>query len=258
MDKYILLQALGLKPTKSKYYASPIESCGINTCTHFNKMDDNFIQHLTNNTNNIKCIAHGHKHFCCPIPLLYSDTSTTETDTSTTQEKQRINVISCDTSNGNRIYPELIPEANFKLENVPLAIIYKDSAGITSINEDGHLTTTDEIKKAIYGVYKINKDTKDYIGMINVFNFGKTFPSLLKETDGQIKRVQYPDGFFQLNGHGNNASTMYIPSTFEPPKDYITEGGKRKTRRHKITKNKNKRNKKGKTLRNKRRTIRKR
>ena len=248
MDEYILLQALGLKPTTAKYYASPIESCGINSCTHFNKMDDNFIKHLR--SSGITCIAHGHKPFCCPVPLLYSDTTKAD-------PKETINVISCDTSNGNRRYPDGINKDNFNLENVPLAIIYKDRAGITSINENGVLTQPGEvIKSAIGGVYTIKTDnTKDYKGMIDVFNFGDNFPSLLEEDRyKKIKGVKYGDlGNFMF-------TEGYTPADFVPHNDSRSAaGGKRKTRRHKITKNKNKRNnKKGKTLRNKKRTIRKR
>jgi hypothetical protein len=250
---YFLLQALGLKthPTKLNPFASPIESCGVNSCTHFTVPTPKFKELLTQA--HIKGCIHGHKPFCGTVPLIFKDGDFVE--------------IACDTSNGNR--PKQFNKKDVELHQVPLAIVYKDGAGITSIYNDGTLSN-----KNTLGLSNDGKNN-DFEPMIKYFPFvtqdyptlteNKDFPTLTADENKDMKLIQYPEGGFQLNGHGNTLPTMYIASTFRPNKPKKVEeeakkavGGKRKTRRHKITKNKNKRNKKGKTLRNKRRTIRKR
>jgi hypothetical protein len=241
-NSYFLMQALGLKSTVGGMFASPIESCGGGDCLPINPMSDEFIVFLT--INEVKCVAHGHKTMCSSVPLMYKQT---------TQDDKVIHVISCDTSNGYR-------SDNVKnLNEVPLAIIYEKSAGITSIAEvisdeisdktetDANLSNTNTNGNLIKG-----SDNKNYKGMIGNFKF-ENFPKLTID-NGKGTEVTYENlGIFKFN-------TKYTAANFEPFKDYTAAvGGKRKTRRHKITKNKNKRNnKKGKTLRNKKRTIRKR
>jgi len=238
--KYFLLQALGLKSTmpNPKPFASPIESCGVNSCTHFTVPTTKFKTLLTDA--GITGCIHGHKPFCGTVPLIFKDGDFVE--------------IACDTSNGNR--PNLFNDTEVALDQVPLAIVYPDGAGITSIDNDGILSNKDTL-----GLSNDGKNN-DFKPIIRYFPFASDdFPTLSANEKGEMKLIKYPDGNFKLNGHTpGNFGTMFIPSTFESPKYSTTEaeGGKRKTRRHKITKNKNKRNnKKGKTLRNKRRTIRK-
>jgi hypothetical protein len=248
--KYSLLQALALntKKTEETYiFRSPIQSCGlVSGCGRFISPEEDFVQLLKSEDNNIKGCIHGHIPFCGTVPLIFK-----------TPDNNGIVEIACDTSNGNR--PKSFNGKNVNLHQVPLAIVYPSGAGITSITGD-KFTDNDRIEydvgtlsnKHTLGLSNDGTDNR-YENMIGFFEFTNddTFPTLAEN------KIKYPLGEFSFQ-----AENGFKPASFEPHQVSIAaaaEGGKRKTRRHKITKNKNKRNnKKGKTLRNKRRTIRKR
>jgi hypothetical protein len=241
---YLLLQALGLKATSGKAFMSPIESCGVESmCRKFNPPDDNFVKLLKEykNANNdgggIKGCIHGHVPFCGTVPLIFK-----------TSNENGIIEIACDTSNGNR--PKKVKDAEekilkdsdgkdieVKLENVPLAIVYPDSAGITSVNTDGNFSNKNTLGLNNSGVEKIFQE------MINRFSFDDdTFPYHAENT------IQY--------SNGNQFSFVTEKSPFVPAKYGPNEsnqkkvGGKknnRKTKKNRKTKRKN--NNKGKSKR---------
>jgi hypothetical protein len=278
--KYSLLQAFGLSAPGS-VFRSPIQSCGLGSgCGTFIYPKSDFVELLKNK--GIKGCIHGHIPFCGTVPLIFK-----------TPDENGIVEIACDTSNGNR--PANHEKANNEndpvtLNQVPLAIVYPTGAGITSIDIDGKFS-----KSTTLGLSNDGKDTR-YQGMIDFFKFenNSTFPKL----DSQKNEIIYPKGtflFIKVNGNPFPPAVFGDDTVRQQQQEAAVKateealaitkakaeaeakakaeaeakakaeaaaveaaGGKRKTRRHKITKNKNKRNKKGKTLRNKRRTIRKR
>jgi hypothetical protein len=239
--KYSLLQAFGL--SGGDYFRSPIASCGVGSgCGKFVPPKPEFVTLLQNN--NIKGCIHGHIPFCGTVPLLFK-----------TPNANGIVEIACDTSNGNR--PKQYNGNDVALHQVPLAIVYPSGAGITSItgvefdNDDGTKNTVGTLSNTKTLGLSNDGTEQRYKDMIGFFDFN-SFPRL--ESD----KIIYPKGVFSFA-----AESGFKPANFKSHEESTTAvaaaaGGKRKTRRHKITKNKNKRNKKGKTLRNKRRTIRKR
>jgi len=254
--KYSLLQAFGLSAPGS-VFRSPIQSCGlVNGCGKFVPPETEFVTLLQNTSNNIKGCIHGHIPFCGTVPLIFK-----------TPDANGIVEIACDTSNGNR--PKQFENRDVELDEVPLAIVYPYGAGITSIgikrDKNGDVEKDDKGKiipdgtfsnKRTLGLSNNGKDNR-YQGMIDFFEFDLSFPQF-PQLDS--KKIIYPKGEFSFA-----AESGFLSANFGPPEKSTTAtvveaaGGKRKTRRHKITKNKNKRNnKKGKTLRNKKRTIRKR
>lgn len=104
--KFVLLQALGLKPTpeEDSKYRSVIQSCSQNGCSGISpdkfknddaaKSDDNNIDDLFDlfEKSGVDFVSYGHKPICYYVPLIYQRTS----------KGRKITFISNDTSNGNR------------------------------------------------------------------------------------------------------------------------------------------------------------
>lgn len=104
--KFVLLQALGLKPTpyEDSKYRSVIQSCSQNGCAGISpdkfknddaKTDDNNIDDLFDlfQKSGVEFVSYGHKPACYYVPLIYRRTDS---------KGRKITFISNDTSNGNR------------------------------------------------------------------------------------------------------------------------------------------------------------
>ena len=107
-SKFVLLQALGLKPTpeEDSKYRSVIQSCSQNGCSgispdKFKNKDDSGSETDDNNLDDlfdlfensgVEFVSYGHKPICYYVPLIYQRTS----------KGRKITFISNDTSNGNR------------------------------------------------------------------------------------------------------------------------------------------------------------
>lgn len=104
--KFVLLQALGLKPTpyEDSKYRSVIQSCSQNGCTGISpdkfknddgKTDDNNLDVLFDlfEKSGVDFVSYGHKPICYYVPLIYQRTDS---------KGRKITFISNDTSNGNR------------------------------------------------------------------------------------------------------------------------------------------------------------
>jgi len=99
--KFVLLQALGLKPdvertngNQDKIYNSLVQSCSQNGCTgqsRYVNLEDEDSLYAYLQKSHITHVSYGHKPVCFPIPLMYSRAN-----------MQGIMFISNDTSNGNR------------------------------------------------------------------------------------------------------------------------------------------------------------
>ena len=100
--KFVLLQALGLKPdNEDARYKSLIQSCSQDGCKGPNDPlttdeDGAQLAKILNNSG-ITHVSYGHKPICFPIPVIYRRKGTEKG-----KEIERITFISNDTSNGNR------------------------------------------------------------------------------------------------------------------------------------------------------------
>jgi hypothetical protein len=219
--KYFLLQAMGLKPdiTKITYktiekdidstiekdidsnFASFIQSCGGGNCDVkiINENNEQFLTKIKNS--NIKAIAHGHKPTCIPQPLIF--------------KMNEIVFIANDTSNGNRPVQDDFNE----ISHLPLAYIEKVSEdelkyGVGTLNLHGNIENIDEknIKKNDNKEYTILTD--DYKKKLFFANGSLSVDELYN--DEEINKIIVWDGF--------------------KPADL--QGGKRKSKKHRYTKNK--------------------
>lgn len=209
--QYLLLQALGLKPTDGKKFLSPIESCSLNGgCQKITKPDPNFIELLKNN--NIKCVAHGHVPFCTTVPLIRKETN--------------VWFLSCDTSNGSR--PKY-KENELALNQVPLGYIQEDGVGIASINE------TTLSPASTLGVSMDGTDNNYYKFMVKHFKFEEDKPVVQYNDDNIGSVVEYPEKKLIMD-----SKNMFKPTYTPEPGQF---GGK--SRKNKKNTKSNKSNKKG-------------
>ena len=210
MHKYLLLQAMGLKPDAgNEDFLSPIDSCGLNGCVSIKKIPDDFANYITNQ--GIKCIAHGHVPFCGTVPLIHQD--------------KGIGFLSCDTSNGNRpdSYNDLL------LAEIPISYMQSDCIGIASIVD--YQQNMVGLSRTITKGYPNNGEKKsEFDFMIGEFKMDQ-LPTLVVVDDdsSEIKQVKYPKRTFQLNGIINtNFGDMFKPASGMP----TVSGGKRKSKKY--------------------------
>ena len=178
--------------------------------------------------NKIEGCIHGHIPFCGTVPLIFK-----------TPSKTGIIEIACDTSNGNRPKIRKDAEGNefeVNLDNVPLAIVYPDSAGITSVNLDGTFS-----KKNTLGLNNTGTELI-FQNMISNFKFTSTdFPFHNENT------IQYPEGIFSFAGQYNPAKFDLTILEKAGGKKTRNKKNNRKTKKNRKTKRKN--NNKGKSKR---------
>lgn len=156
--KFVLLQALGLKPDadskkQDKIYNSLVQSCSQNGCTgpsSYVNPDDEASLYEYLNRSRITHVSYGHKPVCFPIPLMYSRPN-----------MPSIMFISNDTSNGNRRTSDLgstiVVGTKIDFSSTPsVASIYH-----MSITGDSSVKDETEFKKKFQPFLdlKLTKDT---------------------------------------------------------------------------------------------------
>jgi hypothetical protein len=205
MHKYLLLQAMGLKPDAGiENFLSPIDSCGLNGCVSIKKIPGDFATYIKEQ--GIKCIAHGHVPFCGTVPLIHQD--------------EGIGFLSCDTSNGNRpdSYNDLL------LAEIPISYMQSDCIGIASIVD--YQQNMVGLSRTITKGYPNNGEKKpEFNFMIGEFKMNELPTLELSNVSSEIKKVKYPKGIFQLNGDGVN---RFKPASGIP----TVSGGKRKSKKY--------------------------
>ena len=213
--EYILLQAMGLNG--SDYY-SFIASCGLNGGCElkFNKNQELLTKMKDND---IKFVASGHQPHCTTVPLIY--------------KQDDIVFIANDTSNGYR--PE-DPEELLKLENIPLSYIEENTEGTTfgcgvcAINNNGVLIKGNDPNN-IKALSKDGKNPDYYNNLIKSYDdIGEIIPA------SEI----------------NNILNVDQTGKFKP---LLIIGGKRKSKKHRYTKNQKKHSNKTKKYRKSKKTC---
>jgi hypothetical protein len=209
--KFVLLQALGLKPdiptrdnpTEDARYKSLIQSCSQDGCKGpnnnlSNDLDVNKLEKVLSSSNIIG-ISTGHKPTCFPIPIIYQRS-----------KPKDVTFISNDTSNANR--------SIYEIGNTTAI------GTIATINEDGSLVS--EVK-----VITLD-DTKSpafkYEAMFGPFSFSSGNPPPLYKTDGNNYVLEYV-GKKLIFGPG------YEQRKFEdiPESNIVSPGGRRRSRNRK-------------------------
>lgn len=206
-EDYFLIQGLGLKPDEGEHFTSFIQSCDIQGCKgpYGNDLlpyeESRYKLYLnTLATKGIEAIAFGHSPHCAPIPVIYKRPET------------NILFIGNDTSNGYR------PEAINTIENIPLSYV--------SFNQDN---------KLVAGVFSLPGSTENtYKGEND--KFSPMIGTWTSETAPIFSMIPSP----QINYEKNKALTFparvekEIPGIFKPA---LLIGGKRKSKKHRYTKN---------------------
>jgi len=220
--KFVLLQALGLKPdvertngNQDKIYNSLVQSCSQNGCTgqsrYVNTADEVSLYNYLKESR-ITHVSYGHKPVCFPIPLIYRRTA----------DGINIMFISNDTSNGNRRTEDLGSTivVGTKIDfssNQSVASIYHISIpGEPSSAED-----EEKFKKQFQPFLdlKLNKDdAPQYTPNGDIFQLA--YGNGLTVSMNMNKPP--PDGFKKLD-------FTFTPPQSQPPQS--SEGGRRSRRR---------------------------
>jgi len=221
-EDYFLLQGLGLKPDDGKHFTSFIQSCDIQSCKGPYGDDLPPYEEIAYNeyleklkNQHIDAIAFGHSPHCAPIPLIYK------------RPESNILFIGNDTSNGYR--PEAIKEIN----QIPLSYV--------SLNNNGVVEA---------GIISLPGSTENtYKGENNIFSpmigtwTSETAPIFLNNS------IDYKNGkALTFPARVENA----IPGIFKPA---VLIGGKRKSKKHRYTKNQKKHSNKTKKHRKSKKTC---
>jgi len=207
--KFVLLQALGLKPDKEDArYKSLIQSCSQDGCSGpniklTNDGDSSKLAQILKDSG-ITHVSYGHKPICFPIPVIYRR-----------EEVPGVTFISNDTSNGNR-----------KVEEIGSNTAIGTS--VTFNSDDTHETQVE--------VISLNGESSPalmYSDMFGPFSSSNP-PPVYNESPGQRTTLKF------------NGKTLSFNNLFKPPApeafgqlDYSdTTGGKRRSRHRKHQKSK--------------------
>ena len=251
--KFVLLQALGLKPdSEDSKYRSVIQSCSQVVCS--GTSPDNFKvtdEKPDNNINDlfdllidsgVKYVSYGHKPICHYVPLIYQ-----RQDSKT----RKITFISNDTSNGNR-YKEKLGEhivTASSIEKKEDKFISKVEIIVTVVDPDS--------------TNKMNSILSTNKGLLGPFDENNSPPQY--KTENNETKLVYKDVIVTMNGKGKhnplklsdhsrseNTSKDAADAT-QAAADATKQGGKRRTvrknKRRNITKRKNNKRKSNKRLR---------
>jgi hypothetical protein len=213
--KFVLLQALGLKPDadskkQDKIYNSLVQSCSQNGCTgqssYVNPADEIPLYEYLQKSG-ITHVSYGHKPVCFPIPLMYSRPN-----------MAGIMFISNDTSNGNRRTEDLgstiVVGTKIDFSSTPsvASICYMSIPGTTAEKDET------EFKKKFQPFLdlRLTKDNApQYTPNGNIFQLAYNNGP----TVSMNENLPPPKGFTKLN------------FTFTPPQPAAPEGGRRSRRR---------------------------
>jgi len=218
--EYILLQAMGLNG--SDYY-SFIASCGLNGgCKLVFNKNEELLKKMQEN--GIKFVASGHQPHCTTVPLIY--------------KQGDIVFIANDTSNGYRPENNTESRTELKLENIPLSYIERNTfeCGVCAINDNGNLVkgndpNNNNPNKNIKAFSKDGKDPDYYNKLIKIYNNTGSVPTV------------------------DDIKQLLKPNSDEQFKPLIIMGGKRKSKKHRYTKNQKKHSNKTKKHRKSKKTC---
>lgn len=232
--KYLILQAMGLKPNENSptNFISPIDSCGILGCVHVKKIPDDFADFIKGGSkgNNIDVIAHGHIPFCGTVPLIHGETIQVRN-----LYENYLGFLACDTSAGNRPKVEIENDGvDTPLKIIPLGYITETAIGIASIHGDGDNTTLSRNDEGPKGYDNSGEKSDTFQFMINEFNLNKLPTPTVDDNGEGFKQVDYHNGkSFSFNGIiTDNIFDKFKPSTG------VTTGGKLKSKKNKSLKRK--------------------
>lgn len=227
--KFVLLQALGLKPDREDArYKSLIQSCSQDGCSGPNKpLSSDPKNELTKTTklakilndSGITHVSYGHKPICFPIPVIYRR-----------REVPGVTFISNDTSNGNRKVEEVGNNTA-----IGTMVIFEPGGGVKTKIEPVELKG----REAKVGNYSAMYDPLTY-DTTPFYEPDKTGAYVLKYGDGKV--VFNKSGYNQLNYIGSSNSGGKRRSRHRKQhksKRGSKHGGSKKTmhrRRHKHTK----------------------
>jgi hypothetical protein len=217
-NEYFLLQAMGLKSDGTKEFASYITSCGGGCGITIPTSDsDNYSKYLTSVKNGeLYAIAHGHIPICMPHPLIFKRKISNSDDV--------IVFIENDTSNGIRPKRD-----DGSLKELPLSYINLNNEGITSygvgiLDENGIIQNMTNSKYDVNG----NPDGKNDEDVKMLGLSGPIMPGTeLYKTmyfDYEIKDI--------IKTSGNWPSVTKWNGYVDPQS---TTGGKRRTKKNKIS-----------------------
>ena len=205
--KFVLLQALGLKPdadskNQDKIYNSLVQSCSQNGCTgqsSYEKIDDETSLYDYLKKSGITHVSYGHKPVCFPIPLMYSR-----------ENMKGIMFISNDTSNGNRRKSDLgstiVVGTKIDFSSTPseASICHILTSGDSSAKED-EAKFKDQFQPFLD--LKLTKDKAPPYDGANKLTYG----------NGLVVSMNQEKDFNKLK--------------FTPPQSSASEGGRRSRRR---------------------------
>jgi hypothetical protein len=196
-------------------YYSFIASCGLNGGCKLN-FNKNEELLIEMKQNKIQFVASGHQPHCTTVPLIY--------------KQGDIVFIANDTSNGYRPENNIESGTPLKLENIPLSYIEGSTfeCGVCSINDEGNLIKGKDSDK-IKAFSKDGKTPNYYNKLIEIYNINSV-PNV-----DDINQFLEPD------------NTLFKP--------LIIKGGKRKSKKHRYTKNQKKHSNKTKKHRKSKKTC---
>ena len=251
--KFVLLQALGLKPdSEDSKYRSVIQSCSQVVCSgtspdnfnvtgekHNNNIDDLFNLLIGSG---VKYVSYGHKPICHYVPLIYQRQDS---------QNRKITFISNDTSNGNR-YKEKLGE-------------HIVTASSIEKKEDKFISKVEIIVTVVdpESTIKMNSILSTNKGLLGPFDENNSPPQY--KTEKNETKLVYKDVIVTMNGKSNynplklsdhsqseNATQTAADAT-QAAANTTNQGGKRRTvrknKRRNITKRKNNKRKSNKRLR---------
>lgn len=222
--KFVLLQALGLKPdadknNKDARYKSLIQSCSQDGCSGpnnrlSNDVDSSKLEKILKDSG-ITHVSYGHKPICFPIPVIYQR-----------EGIDGVTFISNDTSNGNRKVDEIG-------ENTAIGtmVIFDTEGGVKTKIEPVDL---DSEKREKGENVSYEKKVGDYRAMYAPLTLTTT--PFYKPDDSGANSLQYGDDKVVFNKGGFEQLNFKVGKKQEAQPDN-TQGGKRRSRnRKRITK----------------------
>jgi len=222
--KFVLLQALGLKPdvertngNQDKIYNSLVQSCSQNGCTgqsRYVNLEDEDSLYAYLQKSHITHVSYGHKPVCFPIPLMYSRAN-----------MQGIMFISNDTSNGNR-----------RTEDLGSTIVVGSMIEFSS-NPSDKQSVASICYIPIPGEPSSAKDEEEFKKQFQPFLDLKLNKENAPPYDGANKLTYYNGLVVSMNAEGHNKLNFTSPQS----QPQSSEGGRRNRRYTKKIKQRSKR-----------------
>ena len=251
--KFVLLQALGLKPdgdtnNKDARYKSLIQSCSQDGCAGpnnklSNDVDSSKLAKILTDSG-ITHVSYGHKPHCFPIPVIYQR-----------EEVPGVTFISNDTSNGNRKVEEI--GENTAIGTMVIFERQEGGGGVKTKIEPVDLDSEKREKAREKGEnVPYERKVGDYSAMYTPLTLATT--PVYKPDDSDANVLEYGD-VKNVNGKGtvvfNNLlkpPALFGQLNFKVEKNPVEQGGKRRSRNRKRNTKRGSKHVSKRTKRNKR------